>query len=808
MPQNDQEPVFSRLKRPLAMVAGAAGMMVLGLAIGRYFVAGNPVIDEGNHSDTADFAQSRMESDSSDNSDFTASTPFENSITAQLPAGGGLFDPDPPADIRLTQAELRGQQLAANTSDDETNDPASSGVIRPSSSIDLLDTDVFGSQVALADEQLRIGNYAAALQMYQLLTESTSGAMLAPLQFRLALCAELSGNFAEAIDAYQRVSGSSVALDWNGLAVLGEARCLIASQRFDVLQGDMLRRVLLDESSFTTPVRLELIHLIGRSFWAQIALTKTTDLLDDHTLVVPVWHPDPNSVLDDLSRLLARTLPAAEEPMLSVLQVSEPNPGGIYLKIHSAPASISKLLAGILQRCELQLDISESAQRAIQNRRMTLHMNDRNLSLILDALTIPFGNVWFVDEEGVRIVAFSEMKEDALQDFRRSAAERVLRVALLEAGDSPQAGHSRLAMGMLQFDQGRVADATYTFRSQMEKLPRSNIQTETSFNIGKCLLKLRDAEEARRAFLYAVDTSGGPADLKVAAYMYAGRLQIELGDTKGAIGRLVRALRMSQETALEPQTALLLASNYLMIGNPAGTNSILMERREALNDPRYKYAGAFLSSAAQLQAAVLPTHREREGRDVVEAITQFAPETQFGAHWCLLVGEAAEDLGLTETATSSYLKTLSQEPAAPLRNQVMLKLATRYRLDDRLDEARKLLSSLGPQEAAEFSRLASLRSAEIALQQGRPDDTIALCRKLLEGEVPSDVRRAVLRVMGQAYEKQKNYQAAVYCFSGAQAPDLIDQGSESGPPLSNVSEDGSNVPLPLRDSSQSEGGQL
>ena len=756
-------------------------MMVLGVVLGRSLGQGDSISVEenpsiGDVSTPEPFAAQDNHFPSSDQSAELATQPDQ-----QLPAPGGLFDPDPPADIRMAQADMQQMAAATDVGDGSSaNSPASNArPLTPSSSIDLLDTDVFGSQVALADEQLRIGNYGPALQMYQLLAESTSGAMLAPLQFRLALCAELSGSFSEAIEAYQRVSGSSIALDWNGLAILGEARCLIASERFDVLQGDLFRRTLLDETAFTQSVRLELFHLIGRSLWSQLALARSQDLLNDQTLIVPVWHPDPNAVLDKLPRLLAKAVPSVQSPILTILQVSEPNPDGIYLKVHSAPASVEKLLSGILQRCELKMSLTESAERAIVNRRMTLNLKDRSLSLILDALTVPYGNVWQVSDASVRIMSFSELSPEQLLQFRREAAERILRIALLEGPDSEQSGHSRLALGILQFDQGRVGDAAYTFRSQLEKATRSIIEAETAYNIGKCLLNLGDAEEARRAFLMTVDTSGGSGELKVAAYLYAGRLQIELGDTRGAISTLMRALRLSESTYLEPHAALLLASNYLMIGNPAGTNSILMERREVLQEPEFKYAGAFLSSAAQLQAAVLPAHREREGRDVVEAISQFDPSQQFGAHWCLLVGEAAEDLGLTETATTAYLKTLAKEPAGPLRNQVMLKLATRYRIDERLDEARGLLESLEPQQAGEFGLLAMLRSAEIAVQQGNSQEAILTCRQLLENELSSEVRRATLRTMGQAYEQQKNYAAAVYCFSGSDVPETVAARSQT-----------------------------
>ncbi|MCA9033721.1 MAG: tetratricopeptide repeat protein [Planctomycetaceae bacterium] len=795
MTESTRNNVFSRLKHPLAMIAGAVAMAVLGLAVGRFLGQQKPDAGEENYptdgentqtinnlssfsSDDSQLPDKRVAGDQSVPGGTTGADRIANQYDAannNLSPGSslppemqpGYLDPGTPADIRIAAGNALAVGGSADSFSSNSNLPND---IKPSTGIDLLDTDVFGSQVALADEQLRIGNYARALQMYQLLAENASGVMLAPLQFRLALCAELSGSFPEAIDAYRRVSGSSTALEWNGVALVGEARCLIASDRFDVLQSDLLRRTLLDETTITKSIQNELLHLIGRSFWEQLNLGEPLDLLNDNRLVVPIWHPDPNAVLDELPRLLERPRMVPHPPELEILQITESTPDGIYLKIHSTPSSVSRLLQGMLQRCELNFSISEAAASAMGDRRMTIHLNDRSLSLILDAMTLPYGNVWMMNGPTLQIVSFSEIASDELMVFRRLAAERILRMALLDGGESAQASHSRLTLGTLQFQQGKIADAAYTFRSQEEQSLAAGIHAEYSFNLGKCLLHLHQADDSRRSFLRAVDTSSGSADLKVAAYMYAGRLQIELGDTRGAIHGLMRALKLSEKTNLEPRAALLLASNYLMIGNPAGTNSVLMERRDILANSEYKYAGAFLSSTAQLQAAVLPTQREREGRDVVEAISQFLPEQQFGSHWCLLVGEAAEDLGLTETATSAYLKTLAKEPAAPLRNQVMLKLATRYRLDDKLDDARQLLESLGADEADEFNHLASLRSAEIAMQQGRADEAVRTCRKLLAVVQTSEMRRATLRVMGQAFEKQKNYQAAVLCFSGVGLP--------------------------------------
>ena len=102
----------------------------------------------------------------------------------------------------------------------------------------------------------------------------------------------------------------------------------------------------------------------------------------------------------------------------------------------------------------------------------------------------------------------------------------------------------------------------------------------------------------------------------------------------------------------------MLSTAYLMDGRPQGANSILMKRRENLQENEFREAAAFLSSLARFKAAVLPDRQEREGRDLVTALTRFKPETQFGAHWSFLHAEACLELGLIEMAVASFQQTI------------------------------------------------------------------------------------------------------------------------------------------------------
>jgi tetratricopeptide (TPR) repeat protein len=163
---------------------------------------------------------------------------------------------------------------------------------------------------------------------------------------------------------------------------------------------------------------------------------------------------------------------------------------------------------------------------------------------------------------------------------------------------------------------------------------------------------------------------------------------------------------------------------------------------------------------------VLADRREREGAAVVSALTEFDPAGYCGGHWAVLVAGACEELGLTQESTDAYVLALRKLPASDLRNKTILRLAARYQAENQLEEARLLLATLTSAEATQMSLQARLDSAEVALKQNRPDEAISVCRLLIDSTDEPQSERAALRIMGQAFERQQNHQAAIYCFAG------------------------------------------
>jgi tetratricopeptide (TPR) repeat protein len=622
------------------------------------------------------------------------------------------------------------------------------------------------NMMAVADEELASGDYVQAMQHYQTLRQKSDGVPGVAILFRLALCAEASGRYAAAIEAYRRISGTQSDPAWAGVARYGEARCLSALKKHQGLQADLLRRAILDETEFLPTVRGEVLHLIGRDLWREQSNVASTDLLDDKTLVVPEWSADPGRLLDELPLLIHETPVKAGPTEFRVLNLKAESPEETIVRLNCGTTRCERLLRNLVRCCEYEIELSDMAAQALDGRTQQVHVTEQNLALLLDGITISAGVVWTRNGNVVSIVHPEEMSPDELRLSRLGAAERILRSAVMEIPGSQQAGHSRLALSTLLFEQKRATDALQFLQVQMESSPRSIVETEAAFNLGKCLMLLNQRDEAIEAFLRSIDSSGGMADVRIAAYIFHSRMLLEDNHGKQAIQSMMRGLSMSEGSSLEPLAAIHLASLYLSLGNAQGCNTVLMERRESLVDGPGREGAAFLSALSRFRAAVLADRREREGAAVVSALTEFDAANYCGGHWAVLVASACEELGLSQESAEAYSLALRKLPQSQLRNQTVLKLASHYQAENQPEKARVLLATLSSSETDQLAVQARLRSAELALEQRKPDEAISVCRLLMESDKTSKTQRASLRIMGQAYELKKDHQAAIYCFAG------------------------------------------
>ena len=820
MSDSPKKLAFSLVSRPILVVAMMIGMALLGAAGAITFRSEIPVKSEGNHAAQGDSTQADKKlpenksedspagtivhaSDQHDESSHTelmdnghqptSDDPFseenlgvaESTQTATFPAEAAHSslvnaDSDPPAapalhDVAERLSEKGSDPLRQDGNPNIIDSPPKGQTPFQIAAHEEKITQQAVNLMTLADEQLASGSYVQAMRAYQTIRQKSQGTPGTAILMRLALCAEAAGRRAAALEAYRKVAATQADPAWAGVARYGEARCLAAVKRHDGLQTDLLRRVLLDETEFLPTVRYEVLHLIGRDLWQEQSSMTSVDLLDDRTLTVPEWSADPARLLDELPLLIHETPTKVGPIQFQVLHFDDKTPDGISVRLSCGTTRLEPLMQNLLSGCRLEFEISAQATTQLQGRTQQIHVDDSRLAALLDGMTIPYDLCWQQRDERILILHRDELTPEEFRQCRLNSAERILRVAVTDGAVSRQAGHSRLALATLLYEQKRAADAVQFLQVQIETEPRSVVETEAAFNLGKCLMALNQRNESREAFLRSIDAAGGMTDVKIAAYIFVSRLLLEDDQSRLSISNMMRGVSLSEDSAMEPYAALQLASAYLIFGNPQGANSVLMERREKLANGPGREAAAFVSALARFRAAVLADRREREGWAVVSALAEFKPDESCGGHWAVLVAEACEELGLEGQATDAYLLALKKLPSSWLRDRTILRLAARYQQDREFEEARLLLATLTTTEANQMALQAKLRSAEVSMEQDHPEDAIRTCRLLIDSTDTPQLERAALRIMGQAYERRKNHDAAISCFAGMLPEESADE---------------------------------
>ena len=766
-------------KRPLLMVATGIAACALGAFIGSAFTTWQTGPESVSSEEMSDFIQDSGADDALRSLNKEAIAPgedgFVNINEVETSEAANVADsvsktdsPEPSLNDAATSTQTRNS--SANTPVDSfasEESPLETAALDTAFGQSPFQVDSRERQVTLADEELRTGNYDRATRIYSAVLTGATGIQEAAIRFRLALTMESLGEFKTAMKEYQSLVADFPELSWSTAARLGEARCAAALGQIDEMAEKILRFIVLDETQVGQRVRGEFLHIAGRAIGHQTLDVSKDGLLASDVLFLPPWLVDPNREL-----LLLRTL-LKDEPTLKqreqsfkIVQQSDNTPADTFIQAFTEKLNLRMLLNLVCGRSGFELDVSDAAAQRLADRSQQLRVEDISVSLLLDGFCAPFGLMWYHDHDGVHIRAHEEVAASKVQSYREDFGVRLLKSALVIAPESHRVDHSRMALGVLQHQAGQKIEAAYTFKTQLSGTLPTSLYAEAALNLGKCRMALGQFPEAREAFLLAVDSGSKNVRASTAAYLFYARMLIEAGESDLAVASLFRALTLCRGTEFESMTALMLASAYLMNGNPKGASDVLMERREAMADESLKAASAFISALAQFRSTVLAGRRERAAKTLVTALSQLDAGKQFGAHWSYLRAEACDEVGLTKAAMDSYTETIKRLPAAELRGRALLKLSNHFRFEGRLAEAAELLTVVSGQGKDVFGRQIALQSALIALKRGQPEVTIEHCRFIIENEDDPDLQRTALQTMGQAYEQMDDHQSAVYCFAG------------------------------------------
>jgi tetratricopeptide (TPR) repeat protein len=637
--------------------------------------------------------------------------------------------------------------------------------------------------MAEADELFVQGRYVQALALYRPTSVKAAGAMRDALQYRVALCLEGLGRLEPAIDAYRALASQASQPEAAAAAQLGQARVWVRLRR--AAEGKKLLCDLILRSAQPGLRR----HPLFEDAHYLLALALTTNALGSerpgplNESVIGPLAPDLR-----LERVLAwaeRSKETEPEPPDSGKEEIFVQPlagagGDVLVKARVGQTPVATLIDRLAEGGGLKLEWTPLARQQVEERALVVAVENLPLPEVLRALAEPLGLVWTLQGNRLKFSSEEEVPRDVLDAYHAANARRALREVALRFPRHPLAAAAYLELGNLEFGAGHFREAASYYGRLVREHPRAPVLTEAYYNLGLTQRRLGDARAARAEWYKVIDRA--PAhDLTPLAYLRIGRLLLEEGEFAEAVSPLRRALLGSSASGAQPAAAINLAVAYLLNGNPAAANGMLLDHRAAILQETYRPAAAFLDSLARYRTGTDRKMLQRDAGDLLTAAQAVIDDPVMGLPGQLLVGQAFLELGLVDQTAALYARN-EKELRGPVGDAMALALAEAYLAADRRAEAAPLYGRLA-KDGKHGAGQARLRLAEIAMHDNRAGECLKWCRAALAVKGPLD-GPTVLRLMAQAYEElarvarreDKRAEALAYeqkvirCLSG-QLPD-------------------------------------
>lgn len=622
-------------------------------------------------------------------------------------------------------------------------------------------------EVERGDRWLREGRFDFALGAYRQAAAAMGADFQPGLAYRQALCEEALGRWQAATKGYQTALEQDT-LDGLRLAAnLGMARVQIrqgkpANAR-PVLAAVLLRGQIAEQRM--KPLLADARYLWAWSLAAELSPQPIPDPLDDLPAGArPLeWWGTGVLQLDELLR--QPVVPRA--PLRSAPVVVHPFAGGepeaASVQLVQVQLPLRQFLESLAQASSLRLELSPSAQRAIEGQSISVVVANLALGDLLALVLIPRELGWRVQGDALRIVRENEMEASERLACRLAAVRRSLNGALVAQSNHVMAGVAQQSLGNYAFAQRDFAEAESWYEKQARAQLWSNEAMAANFNLGLALLKQEKRKAARAAFFRVIDQQPGH-ELAALASLRLGQLAVIEGEPRQAITALRRALAHASTEPLRSLAVVRLSVAQLLAGQPEAANATLFAERHAMQEESARSAAAFLDTYARFRIQGGRGAVSRHAGELLAALLALPSTATIGEGGELLMARAYLDLGADESAARICTQALSRIKG-PLAEELTFALADiRYR-EHRQGQAAEMFTALASTAGSPWASPARFRLAEIALADDRADDCLFLCSQLLR-EDPGFDRVVLFPVMGRAYEKMGKHVLAAKCFAG------------------------------------------
>ena len=652
------------------------------------------------------------------------------------------------------------------------------------------------SSLQRGDRYLIAGNYQAALSHYRDVgthrpSDDTS------VLLREAFCYELSGWYPKASDRYHRSIATAQNDNHRLLAITGYARCLLRDGKQGTALETLVEPMLRIEQYTGVPVetRSWLSYLYARVIETAALLNAeaksseslaSTDLTLPHSVVFDKSQITPDlflSVVDQPCEDLTTRMLEHDRIIATVVQRPGDSIDMISLSVGASLASVETLAAQLTEEAQLSLKISPLAAAILKHKSRTVQLEGASLSLIMDALLLPYDLAWFQSGREIRVMTMPEIAEsdagiEALSSFRFDTADRALRWFELEFQTSEFRHAALLSRGNLMLIQKRYGAAANRYQELELTLPNDEMLASLFFNQAKLHLLLGQFAEARRFLYMAIDQTGS-SDVESSGYCLLSSSLLAEAELDSAITTARRGIATAVNARQTRWATLNLARAYLLVNDPFAANDALFRSRDAFaemdsDDPviaKQRKVASLLGAYARFRGVSDERRIQAERLRMLSAIAMIDDAAWQSFADCYVASQAYRELGFDRKATEKMILALAKPDVGQWRRQLLFELGQLQKKAGRIQEAIYTFELLT--ETSDRWRTASLENlVTLYADQGDIERSVEGCRLLWKLDLNEHQKTTTLMVLGHAFQLQGEHHSAALCFAGI-LPDIF-----------------------------------
>jgi len=726
--------------------------------------------------------------------------------------GGGFMgsDSDSPAQVESGVND----NLKAQSPDTEPAGPLGASSGKPESALPAS----YPVSLKVAQDFYQAGQYDKAHDAYKLLTRNLSDNVPHQrdvIRLRMAMCVERAGDLERASQLFDILSRSHSPIV-NMMANYQLGSLQMQKGHFLAARRSLYRALaLVNVVDLDTKISL-LLQQDGH-FMASEALTRYVLTLTNKDVGLPdgIWkNPqqiDPLGNLDgeQLNHLALSGIDLLKTGALAprVKRIDQGD-GSARWSVICNGASVEELLSRFAAQAGLDVlwdsknDADEQSTESIVRRRpLNLYLSAANIGQVSTAAAGSVGMVAKLQDKTITVV-YPEEYASLSQHLQLIADEAISmwqRFLLSFHGDD-RTVNVHLVLGLLQYVQGKTAESLAEYKLVANRFPNSPLAAHALLNASKVKTELRDylgarnylrqlveqypdSEIAEQSYMCLADNTlkAGMKDEAAKSYIRvynlslssntqataalgAGKCYYETQNYDSAIKWLTKYITITRSA--EPDDLWLvyyiLGKSYLALGNPV----------QAYRAFEYALGGQlsreqYVETISVLVDACIERGQFVRALGILEDIQVKQFSQVDSVKVTLLKSRVLRAMGLFDKAIATLGDKAEYTLDPQLAARISFEIAKCHVDQGNWAQAEKKLSEvLVAVESGPPAWDASITMAEVCLQLGRETHTISICRQLLDSDPAEAVRRRTLRLLVEAYSRQKDYDRAALALIG------------------------------------------